>query len=446
MKKIVVGTVIAAVGIAIFIMMSDNGIPVTAASVTEGSISSYVEERAVTSLPVVYKINMPMDGTIKAISITAGTKVAKGQTVAELDLADLESEKAAREAALQEIESSIALNRYNDIENTALTESADWIKTMQDTVAASQKKADASNARYLFAKWYLDSAEKMKSAISTKEFNQAEMEAAEAKVNYDADVLQSSAIKTIQSIFKLAPTYIQQFLIMKKLKGDMLDAQKKSAVAALKKAERDLERAILKSPVEGIVLKRYYENETALDAGTRLLDIGRLEELEVTADILSFDVERIKPGDPVDISSSMTKGGDVSGKVVRIKPEGFTKKSSLGVEEQRVEVTISFDKEALESLNACGCKLGVGYRLYVRIHTAAAAKALKIPRTALFKGDDGKWKVFKIVGGKAKLSDVTVGLENDNEVQIISGLQKGESVIDAPPSSLTDGASVSSGK
>lgn len=446
MKKIVAGVVIIAVLVVIFIMMRGNGVPVTAASVTEGAISSYVEERAVTSLPVVYKINMPMTGTIKGIETAAGTKVAKGQVVAQMDLADLETAKAAKEADLKEVECTITLNRYNDIENTALIESADWIKTMQDTVAASLKKADASNARYLFAKWYLDSAEKMKSAISTKEYNQAEMEAAAAKVNYESDVLLASAIKTVQTIFKLAPTYVRQFLTMKKLKGDMLEARKKSAEAAVKKAERDLERATLKSPVDGVVLKRYYENETALNAGTRLLDIGRLDELEVTADILSSDVERIKPGDPVDISSGMTKGGGVTGRVVMIKPEGFTKRSSLGVEEQRVEVTILFDKQAIESLNSSGCKLGVGYRLYVRIHTAAVAAALKIRRTALFKGNDGKWKVFKIVDGKARLSDVAVGLENDNEAQIISGLQKNDSVIDAPPASLTDGASVSPGK
>ena len=51
------------------------------------------------------------------------------------------------------------------------------------------------------------------------------------------------------------------------------------------------------SPVDGVVLARHVTNERYLAAGTTLLEIGRLEDLEVEADVLSLDVVAAKPGD-----------------------------------------------------------------------------------------------------------------------------------------------------
>ena len=66
---------------------------------------------------------------------------------------------------------------------------------------------------------------------------------------------------------------------------------------------------------------------------------------------------------------------------LRVKPRGFTKLSSLGVEQQRVEVVVAFDKLPAAS----ELSLGIGYRLRVRIFTDEKPGALLVPKRALIR-------------------------------------------------------------
>ena len=157
--------------------------------------------------------------------------------------------------------------------------------------------------------------------------------------------------------------YIRQFLEIKALNTEVLNNQLAEANATLDKAARDFDKAVIRSPVDGIVLKRMQSDERVLPAGELLLELADISQLELTADILSQDVAAVRIGCPVEISGSALLGHAMRGKVSRIKPEGFTKVSSLGVEEQRVPVVIAFDKAELDALGAKGCQLSVGYRL-----------------------------------------------------------------------------------
>ena len=77
-------------------------------------------------------------------------------------------------------------------------------------------------------------------------------------------------------------------------------------------------------------------------------------------------------------------GGGVAGEVARIYPTGFTKISSLGVEQQRVRVIIQFAPACWRSLPHAR-DLGVDYQVRVRIFTAQQEDALVVPRSALFE-------------------------------------------------------------
>ena len=66
-----------------------------------------------------------------------------------------------------------------------------------------------------------------------------------------------------------------------------------------------------------------------------------------------------------------------------------------------------------------------------------------LPRTALFKGDGGIWQVFRIdENNKTERVDVVVGLTNDYEAEIESGLDSGDRVVIAPEAGLTSGTLV----
>ncbi len=128
--------------------------------------------------------------------------------------------------------------------------------------------------------------------------------------------------------------------------------------------------------------------------GTKLLEIGDLNKLEVICDVLTQDAQMLHIGDPV-LLISIDSPIVLQGKVKRIDPAGFTKKSSLGVDEQRVNVIISIQDPAKANL-------GVAYRLQAKFLVGSQQKnALLIPRFSVLQDTDGNYYVFKVKGKKS---------------------------------------------
>lgn len=192
------------------------------------------------------------------------------------------------------------------------------------------------------------------------------------------------------------------------------------------------------APADGRVLRVMRESEGPLSAGTPLMEVGDVENgLEVVIELLSSEAVRVTSGDRVVLSGW---GGDrpLNGIVEKIEPFAFTKVSALGVEEQRVNVVVRFT-DLQESLG----RLGHGFRVEARIVVWEDRDALTVPSSALFRSDgDGKWAVFVVEDGVARLRTVEAGRDNGIEAQVLDGLRPGEQVILYPASDLTDGARV----
>jgi HlyD family secretion protein len=203
------------------------------------------------------------------------------------------------------------------------------------------------------------------------------------------------------------------------------------------------ERGTMRSPVRGVVLTRRIENEQYLPAGTELLTIGQLDQLQVESDVLSQDVVRIQVGDPVEVYGPAVGGGlgeGVPAAVGQIYPAGFTKISSLGVEEQRVKVIVAFADEVIRQL--LQKQMGVDYRVRVRIYSRRQPRTLFVPRSCLFRGPDGNWHLFVAGTRRAALRRVAVGLMNDAVAEITAGLSEGDRVVLAPETSLAHGVRI----
>jgi HlyD family secretion protein len=196
-----------------------------------------------------------------------------------------------------------------------------------------------------------------------------------------------------------------------------------------------LETLTLRSPIDGVVLRRLRESETTVPAGEPLLEVGDPAELEIVADYLSADAVAMRPGMPVEIEQW---GGQrpLSGRVRRVEPGGFLKISALGVEEQRVNVIIDF-----EDPRKAWTALGDGYRVEVRVVTWEGSDLIKVPGSALFPQGNG-WAVFLVRGRRAERRPVEVGHRGELEAEIRSGLARGDKVIVHPPDELEPGAKV----
>jgi HlyD family secretion protein len=182
------------------------------------------------------------------------------------------------------------------------------------------------------------------------------------------------------------------------------------------------------------VLKIIQASEAAVQAGTPLIEIGDPLDLEVVADLLSSDAVQIEGGAPVRIDG--WGGTSIRGKVVRIDPAGFLKVSALGIEEQRVRVTIDF-VDSPETWS----RLGHDYRVIVHVVTWSGDDALTVPVSALFrKGDD--WVVFAIENGRAQTTIVKIGHRKNRIAEVVAGLPAGTQVVVHPSDRVSDGTRV----
>lgn len=191
----------------------------------------------------------------------------------------------------------------------------------------------------------------------------------------------------------------------------------------------------VRAPVGGSVLSVVTESAGVIAEGTPLMTIGNPDEIEAVVDLLSREAVRVRPGDGVEFTQW---GGPepLIGHVERVEPFGRLKISALGIEEQRVNVIISFDDRRQAA------RLGHGYQIDATIITWSEARALRVPVGALFRGGDGGWRVFIVKDGRAWERAVKIGHINDESGEVLGGLAAGEEIVLNPGSAMRDGVRV----
>jgi HlyD family secretion protein len=188
------------------------------------------------------------------------------------------------------------------------------------------------------------------------------------------------------------------------------------------------------APASGRVLKIIQDSEAVLLPGAPLVDIGNPLDLEIVADLLSTDAVQIKVGAPVRIDG--WGGQPIRGKVVRVDPAGFLKVSALGIEEQRVRVTMDF----VDPPDAWS-QLGHDYRVVVHVTTWSAPEVLTVPVSALFRQGD-QWAVFSDENGRARTTPVGIGHRNNRVAEAVYGVAVGTRIILHPSDRVSDGSRI----
>ncbi|ACL72561.1 efflux RND transporter periplasmic adaptor subunit [Thioalkalivibrio sulfidiphilus] len=188
----------------------------------------------------------------------------------------------------------------------------------------------------------------------------------------------------------------------------------------------------LRSPVNGLVLRRHFESARVVQPGEPILEIGDPGRLEVAVDVLSADAVRIEPGMRV-IFERWGETRALEGRVRRVEPTGFTKISALGVEEQRVWVIAD-----ITSAHEDWARLGDGYRVNARFVLWESDDVLRVPTSALFR-HQGDWAVFVLEDGRARLRTVGIGRRGAIHSEAGAGLEAGERVVVHPDRDISDG-------
>jgi HlyD family secretion protein len=184
-----------------------------------------------------------------------------------------------------------------------------------------------------------------------------------------------------------------------------------------------------------VVTHLLQQSERDVLAGTPLVEIGETSGLEAQIEFLSQDAVKIKAGDRAEI---FNWGGalPIPAEVRLVEPQGFTKISALGVEEQRTLVMLQFTGPPADSK-----RLGPGYRVWGRVYLREAPSAMVAPIGALVR-DRGTWAVFRVEGGRAVLRSVKVGAMTDRDAEILSGLSIGDRLVEFPSDQVGSGVRV----
>ena len=230
--------------------------------------------------------------------------------------------------------------------------------------------------------------------------------------------------------------------------------------ASVKEAQDNLAKTTIYSPVDGVVSKLSIQiGERVLGtqqfAGTEIMTISDLSQLDVNVDVNENDINRIKLGDSSKIEVDAFYGKIFGGKVIEIGSSANVVGTNADqVTNFTVKVRISPDsyKALLVKTASNQVPFRPGLTATVDINTNHT-NSLSVPIQSVttrqekkdsvgVKKDEDKSKpaisepvkeyVFVYKAGKVKQVLVTTGIQDDTNIQILSGLKSGEEVVSAP--------------
>jgi len=216
--------------------------------------------------------------------------------------------------------------------------------------------------------------------------------------------------------------------------GGVTQQQLDQAKLALQNAESRVAQARIrvsdaniKSSINGIVNKRYIEPGAVVNPGTQLFELVDVSKLKLKITVNEAQVANLKPGDKVDVKASVFPDKDFKGTVTFIAP--------------KADASLNFPVE-IEIASNPGNQLKAGMYGTAMFNFGNTTPSVVIPRSS-FVGSVSTNQVFVAENGVAKLRTVTAGRVLGDKVEILGGLNEGESIITSGQINLSDGSKIS---
>lgn len=403
---------------------------------TRGDLERSFTEQARTRLTRTFPVTMPVAGHLSRVTVKEGDAVRAGQILATVDLVPLDARVAAAAADVGEFQARTDLQRDTRLEEAQRSSAVAQARAEAEVGRALRAQvrsaeADLRNAKVeqrrsetLFQKGFVAQQEVDAARLATETAAQRVAELRRRVAAQDAAVAAAERQVSVHA----------EAAERRRREEEVLSQGEAGAQARLREAAHEAGRAVVKAPVAGVVLRRFEQGPGEFAAGARLLEIGRLQDLEVVADVLTGDALGLKPG--MAVSLRARDGDDPFEGVIReIEPAGFTKLSSLGVEQQRVEVVVRLPRPPKG--------LGEGYRVAATFVTGARRGVLLLPRFAVLQDDKGGFQCFVVEDGRLVRRQVELGLQGDAQLEVVSGVREGDVVVAVPDTTLKEGQRVS---
>ncbi len=203
----------------------------------------------------------------------------------------------------------------------------------------------------------------------------------------------------------------------------------KSTVSALKKTKQVNQLITFYAPQNGVVKRLDIREGFYVEPITVMLSIADLSTVWVKAEIFERQAEQVALGNNVVMTLDYLPNRKWHGKVNQIYP-------MINTNTRTVSVRFSLDNQ--------GSTLKPNMFAQVTIDTGHGKPALLIPKEALIRTGNQDRVVLALGQGKFKSVAVSVGRFGQHDVEILSGLSKGESVVSSAQFLLDSESSKSS--
>lgn len=316
------------------------------------------------------------DGVVSQVHAERDERVAAGDLIAELDTADLTAQLSLAQAAL-----AIA----------------------EERLAAVRREIDLSRAR----------------AETRRDLAQLDLDFAVAQGGAAPTAAQQHEIDRLTLLMRLAQLDVDEL-------SDTVDPALAADVdaAALRVAELEqlLAQTTLVAPFDGVIATLSLAPGRAVAAGEAVGVLADATEIEVTAALREAELEQLAEEMAALVSPSGGPGETLPGRIARLPfPFGGGGETAAGNGDEVAHI-------AFDDMAAALAAYSPGDRVDVTVRIAARDGVLWLPPAAIRDFNGRKFVVIDNDGVQQR-SDVTLGLQGRDRIEILTGVEEGQTIV-----------------
>jgi HlyD family secretion protein len=181
-------------------------------------------------------------------------------------------------------------------------------------------------------------------------------------------------------------------------------------------AKARLDYAVIKAPFDGIVTHVDLDLGSTIPVGRVLLGVADQTELRVKVNIDETDISKITVGQPVTIRLDAYPDANITANVTEVASMATTVQ---GVVNYVVTVTLKQGNVPLK----------IGMTADASIVVANKDNVLLVPNQAVRAVSNRRYVTIQTAPQQTKEIEVNLGMANDQESEVVSGLEEGQTVV-----------------
>ena len=378
--------VIAFVMVFSFFSGSQDSYEGKTSKVELGTIRKTLEETGTVYSKRVNTFYSDMGRIVKSLNVSVGDKVKKGDVILTYDNNyDLEIERANKqiEVITATYNESIKGADFQEISNLKLN-----ISTIETNLS--------------FAR---NSLEKMETLYENNAVSQVEYDEAKNNVSVLENQLQEANNNYGLLVKGVSSNVKKQY-----------EAQIDEVMIQIKILQKNIEQSSIIAEFDGIITELNVHQGSMTQAGVMVVEIQDDLNLGIYVEVLAEDAMDIKKGMPFNVI--MDDGIIKELTINRIYPKAQAKISDLGVEQKRVRIEADLDDISLR----------ISSEADVEIVLQEKTDVLLVDKDAIYEKEHKKY-VTLISGSNEVESEITTNLEDDNNVEVLTGLKENDLVL-----------------